>query len=358
MIVRTKKPAGVRAQYASAALCAILLSACASGGAEKGEVFGGDGDYKDAIGVFANTEADPNGMDPIAAAAFWGTRFDREPDNADVAVRYSHALRKIGSNEEAVGVMNKAIERAPQNPDVNLEMGKALVEGGRAFEAVRYLETALEVKVNDWRALSAYGVALDQIGEHETAREHYDKALLRAPDAVSVMSNKGLSYALDGDLDMAERTLRQAVSNRRGDARVRQNLALVLAIKGDMREAERLARSDLPPQIADQNVDYYRALLTQPAYWQEYAADTTDVPSFDSAPAPTPKPSAPTSVKPKEAPVQELREEKKEEPKADKDAPVALIEVTPPTNASAVREEAPELGEPLSDEETAPDLKN
>ena len=112
-----------------------------------------------------------------------------------------------------------------------------------------------------------------------------------------------------------------------GDARIRQNLALVLALSGEMREAERLARSDLPPLVADNNVQYYRQLMNQPAYWGEYAAEDVDVPDFDNG-----APLAPS------APAPQL----KEEPKQDKEpetngAPIALIEAAPVTRASAIQ---------------------
>lgn len=332
------------AKYAGAALCAILATSCASTG-QKGDILGDkDLDYKDAVGVFANPESDPNSLDPIASAAFWGTRYDTEPNNPEAAVRYSGALRKIGSNDEAVTVMTKAVKRHPDNANVNLEMGKALVEDGRAFEAVRYIETALTEKSNDWRALSAYGVALDQMGEHVEARKKYDEALRLQPGAASVISNKGLSYALSGDLSEAVETLRAATANRRADARIRQNLALVLAIKGDYTEAVRLARSDLPPQLADQNAAYFKAMLTGPAYWQDFAADDVSVPTFDAAPAPAP-------AAPSGAPLPTLKEQPKPATK-DSGKPVAEAVVpqapTPLTNASETREDpqganAPEL---------------
>jgi len=342
MADRITGPARSLTKYAAAGLCAIALAACASTG-QKGKIngYGGNADYKDTVGVFANPEADPSTLDPIASAAFWGTRFDREPQNPEVAVRYSNALRKIGSTEEAVKVMAKAAPLNPDNSAVNLEYGKALVETGRSFEAVRYLETAIEAKRNDWRALSAYGVALDQIGENELARAQYDKALLIAPGAVSVMNNKGLSFALSGDLKTAEATLRAAAASHRGDARVRQNLALVLAIKGDMLEAVRLARSDLPPQIADQNIDYFRSLMTQPAYWQDYASGTVETPKFGVVPS---TPSV-KSARAKSEPLPRLYEEPKPEEKDG--APIALSGAAPATNASAVVEDssgaAPEL---------------
>ncbi len=325
----------------SALLCAVLMSACAS----SGKSLSADGksvDYKKEIGVFTDPGAPGANMDPVATAAYWGSRYDRNPEDIDAAVSYSSALRKIRSNEEAVKVMTRAANTHQDHAEANLEAGKTLVEAGRAFEAVRFLEKAVELSPQDWRAFSSYGVALDQIGEHKLARSKYDMALVFAPESPMIMNNKGLSFALDGDLDQAKVVLRRAATMRGSDARIRQNLALVLAMKGEMAEAERLARSDLPPQIADQNIDYFRALMNQPAYWQEYAADNVETPSFDAKPvAQSPKAAA------KAEPASTLKvEPKAQEKKAPK--PVAQKEgATAPTNASAtlptplVKEEAP-----------------
>lgn len=340
MAVRNAGSAGSITKYAAAGLCAILMAGCASSGGNADVTTAGSKDYKEAIGVFTNPEADPSSLDPIAAAAFWGTRFDREPQSAEMAVRYSNALRKIGSTKEAVSVMSKASQRHPDDADVNLEYGKALVEDGRSFEAVRYFEAALETHKTDWRALSAYGVSLDQIGEHEAARQQYDAALALAPEAASVMSNKGLSFALSGDLSSAANVMRAAATSRKGDARIRQNYALVLALKGDLKEAERLARSDLPPQVANQNVQFFRSLMNQPAYWQDFASEDFEAPVFD-APAPAPaSPNAP-SVAPK--PLPRLEEEPKQEEQRDPNAPVALSAPTSVINTSADGDLAPEL---------------
>lgn len=310
-------------KYVLIAGTAIALSACASTPSSTQSV--SNDEYRDAIGVYTDPAAD-EGLDPIAAAAFWGTRYNTNQADPAVAVRFSRALRKIGSTEEAVTVMQKASSLHADHTDVSLEYGKVLVESGRAFEAVRYLETAVAQAPTDWRALSAYGVALDQIGEHEAARVKYDRALAMSPGEVMLLNNKGLSYAMDGDLSMARVTLRQAASGAGSDSRIRQNLALVLALSGDMREAERLARSDLPPMVADNNIDVYRQMMNQPAYWDQYAAGDVEIPNFDDVPA------APLAPSPKP----QLREEKKPEEEKSDGAPVALIEVAPVTNASAV----------------------
>ncbi|MEZ5921435.1 MAG: hypothetical protein R3C60_08805 [Parvularculaceae bacterium] len=315
--------------------CALLMSACATSGKSlKADAANAERvNYKDEIGVFTDPGSPNGAMDPVAAAAYWGTRYDRDPKDLDAAVKYSAALRKISSVEEAVKVMTRAANGAPDNAAVNLEAGKTLVEAGRAFEAVRYLEKSVELAPRDPSALSAYGVALDQIGQHEAARAKYDTAIAYAPNQVMLYNNKGLSFALSGDLEDAKQTLRHAASLRGADARVRQNLALVLAIKGEMREAERLARSDLPPQVADQNIDYFRALMNQPAYWAEATADNVETPKFDDTPAlpkASPKPAAPAPT---------LKEEPKPQPKKPA-TPVAQKEgAAAPTAASATAPE-------------------
>jgi len=272
--INAKKLAAV----ASIAAGTLLLQACATTATNTSAL-------KNRASAKANSQSDTTGLDPVASAAFWGTRYDREPQNAEVAVKFSGALRKIGSHKESLKVMSKAANLNPDNTDVMLEFGKSLIESDRAFEAVRPIEFALSQRPDDWRILSAYGVALDQIGEHESAREHYNLALSIDPTNVSVLNNKGLSFALSGDLEMARNTLVRATGDRRAISKVRQNLALVMALKGDIKSAERLARSDLPPQLADNNVEIFRTLLKQPAYWQDFAASNVSVPDFDAAPA-------------------------------------------------------------------------
>ncbi|WP_411819102.1 tetratricopeptide repeat protein [Hyphococcus formosus] len=318
-------------KYAIIAGSAIMLSACATT-QNAGTESVSKSEYRDAIGVYTDPVVD-EGMDPIAAAAFWGTRYNTDQSDPDIAVRFSQSLRKIGSSDEAVSVMQKSSTLHPENAKVNLEYGKVLVESGRAFEAVRYLETAIAKLPNDWRALSAYGVALDQIGEHAAARSNYDRALAMAPNEVMLLNNKGLSFALDGKLGLANTTLRKAAANAGGDSRIRQNLALVLALSGEMREAERLARSDLPPIVADNNIDVYRQMMAQPAYWDEYASGNVETPNFEPAPA------APLAPEPKP----QLREERKEEPKTPDGAPIALIEAAPVTKASTTEDAGVEL---------------
>ena len=258
---------------ATAALLVAGLSACAT----TQEASSGT-----STNVDVSSEADLGQLDPIATAAYWGTRYDRNPTDAKSAVMFSQSLRAIENNDESLRVMQQISLRSQDNPDVLLEYGKSLIANERPHEAVRPIEQAIALgKSEDWSAHSAHGVALDMIGDHEDARAQY--ALAISPDKAKVLNNMGLSYALSGKKQAAEQTLRQATTTG-GSSRVRQNYALILAMAGKTKEAERLARSDLPPAVADGNVAYYRQLVASPAYWGELDRSNLDLPDFGDDP--------------------------------------------------------------------------
>lgn len=277
----------------SLGIAVTALAACASS-----PLAGGKKLSQSDLGVVASATS-TDGLDPVAKAAFWGTRYDREPGQPAVAVQFSRALRAVQNESEALRVMAQAAQRAPEDASVQLEYGKTLIANERAHEAVRPIQTAIARGAGqDFTAYSALGVAYDKTSRHEEARTQYDRALALNPGAAQVLNNKGLSYALEGKSTLAERTLRAAVGGEGGTARMRQNLALVLGIQGRAGEAEMLARADLPPAVADGNTAYYRSLVAQPAYWGGFSAQNADLPVFEDeavapaigAPTPLPNP--------------------------------------------------------------------
>lgn len=258
---------------AATSLCSILaLSGCATpetGGAQQLSA-------KNAAEARINEPAlreaaieSTKTQDFVAAAAYWGALYERSSNDADIAVSYSRALRQIGSIQQALSVMQRSQILHPDHAEVMAEYGKALTASGRPDQATAMLSAAAQKAPRDWTILSALGVSLDQMGRYDEAKAQYGKALEISPDNPSVLTNLGLSHALTGDLDMAERTLRKAVANTSADAYARQNLAIVLGLKGNFDEAERLARADLPANVADDNMAYLRAMLSQPALWKQ-----------------------------------------------------------------------------------------
>jgi Flp pilus assembly protein TadD len=195
------------------------------------------------------------------AVETWGERYQANPGDLQVAVRYAQALRASGQRAQAVAVLEQASLRNPKDMEVLGAYGRALADVGNFQQALDVLSRAHAPDRPDWRILSAQGAVLDQMGRHQDAQRYYETALKIVPDEPSVLSNLGLSYALSKQLPRAEATLKRAAAGQRVDPRVRQNLALVVGLQGRFAEAETIARADLPAEEASANVAYLREML-------------------------------------------------------------------------------------------------
>jgi Flp pilus assembly protein TadD len=193
----------------------------------------------------------------------YGQKYQANPSDVEVALRYAQALRATGQRAQAVAVLERASLQNPHSKTVLGEYGRALAETGNYQQALDVLERAHTPDQPDWHILSAQGAVLDQMGRHEEAQRYYLTALKIVPDEPAVLSNLGLSYALAKDLKNAEATLRRAAAQGPIDPRVRQNLALVVGLQGRFAEAQDIARADLPPDQAAANVAYLRQMLAQ-----------------------------------------------------------------------------------------------
>lgn len=214
--------------------------------------------------------------DPIAAAAYWGSIYDNDPSSAEAAARYGEALRKVGSTQRALSVLERAARENPQNAQVLSQFGKTLTSANRPSEAAPILGRAALIDPKDPTILSAEGVALDQTGDHAGAKERYKAALALAPDNTTALNNYALSCLLTGDLELAESLLRRAVGEPGAQAQMRQNLSLVLALQGNYDEAQSLANRDLLPTAAANNIAYVKELLGQPARWNDMSGGTAE----------------------------------------------------------------------------------
>jgi Flp pilus assembly protein TadD len=234
----------------------VALSACASTKTKEPEV----------TGAIAKpiTETDFGN-----AVTYWGQRYASQPKQRDIALNYAEALTRVGRNDQAVAVLQKATIYNPDDREVLAAYGKALAAQGdlpRALEIVRQAQTPDKP---DWRLISAEAAILDQLGNHDEARRLYTQASDFAPNEPSIVSNLGMSYVLTGDLAQAETILRRAAAMPGADSRVRQNLALAVGLSGRFDEAEKIASAELSPEQAATNVAYLKSMLSQQNSWEK-----------------------------------------------------------------------------------------
>lgn len=201
-------------------------------------------------------------QDPMTRATFWSLEYEKSPGDTTAALEFAKALRVIGSEQRAAEVASQALALAPDNVDLMTVLGKSLLASGDPTSAASILRRANNVKPEDLSVLGALGVAYDQTGRQREAQSTYRRVLAAQPDSAATLSNLGLSLTLTGEVEEAEMLLRRAVALPEAGTRERQNLAMVLSLQGKFDEARSLGASDLPDNLVDQNIAYFKSMLT------------------------------------------------------------------------------------------------
>jgi Flp pilus assembly protein TadD len=198
-------------------------------------------------------------MEPLARAAFWASQVDADPKDPEAGIKLTAALRTMGRYDEAAQAIEAVLVLQPQNVDALLERARVALTRGQGFYAIEPVRKALQIAPKDWRAATLLAVAMDQAQRPDEAFIAHRKAMEIAPDNAVVLSNAAMFYAVQGDKTKAETLLRKAVTEPDASLQVRQNLALVLGLQGKLAEAEKIERENLPPQMAQANLDYFKA---------------------------------------------------------------------------------------------------
>jgi Flp pilus assembly protein TadD len=201
------------------------------------------------------------------AAQHYAALHAKYPQDKQITLALARNLRFAGNPQQAIAVLNSGTMAQSHDALTLLELGKDYLAADQLNLAKPTLERARAAAPLNWEILSSLGVVYDYEGDYEQAQQQYDAALFLDPENPTVLNNKALSLAQQGRLDEAVKTMQIATDQPSASAQARQNLALLMALKGDAGAAERLARKDLPPAVAEANIEYYKSLATpeQPA---------------------------------------------------------------------------------------------
>ena len=230
------------------------------------------------------------------AAQHYAALHSKYPEDKAITLALARNLRFAGNPQQAIAVINSTT--AGQSPDalMLLELGKDYLAADQLNLAKPTLERAKTAAPLNWEVLSSLGVVYDYEGQYSLAQQQYDAALFLDPDNPTVLNNKALSLAQEGRLDDAVKIMQTATDQPSASAQARQNLALLMALKGDAAAAERLARKDLPPAVAEANIEYYRSLAkpdtAQPEKPAQKAKKKSAAPATDEDLPPPPPPPA------------------------------------------------------------------
>jgi len=226
------------------------------------------------------------------AAQHYAALHGKYPQDKQITLALARNLRFAGNPQQAIAVLNSTTAGQSLDALTLLELGKDYLAADQLNLAKPTLERAKGAAPLNWEILSSLGVVHDYEGNYEQAQLQYDAALFLDPENPTVLNNKALSLAQQGRLDEAVTTMKIATDQPSASAQARQNLALLMALKGDAGAAERLARKDLPPAVAEANIEYYKSLSKpeQPVKPTQKARVKPEVPQVDEDLPPPPPP--------------------------------------------------------------------
>jgi len=114
-----------------------------------------------------------------------------DPNNAEALVYKGWALSQLKRFEEAATVLDQALQLDPNNAEALGYKGSALSQLKRFEEAVETLDRAIEMDSKQVWMLTAKGEALRLLGRRDEALKVQDQVLAQEPNDVIALSAKG-----------------------------------------------------------------------------------------------------------------------------------------------------------------------
>ncbi len=202
-------------------------------------------------------EGDHNAAIPLYRRAMKYHPFASAP-----LVGLGDSLRAVGQYQQAEKAYQSALSRDEQNLRALRGLGKTYIALNRPAMAVPMLHDAISINSRDVESITSLALALELQGNPRAAMEVYKDGLNVDPDNLKLLNNYGLSLALQSRHDQAIETLKQAAQHRDAGATHRQNLAMAYALAGNEVMSSRLLSIDNGPDLANENLGYFRILAS------------------------------------------------------------------------------------------------
>lgn len=159
--------------------------------------------------------------------------YKRNPDDANLAARYSRALRNANRLNRASIVIAPFArnERKPSAP-AKTEFAAVQTALGNYEVAQEFASKAVAMDAGNYEAYHILGIALDAQGEHKPAEAAFRQGLeIWQGDPTPILNNLGLNLASQGFLDEAAEVLRKALETSPNRDEVERNLRIVSALR-------------------------------------------------------------------------------------------------------------------------------
>ena len=137
---------------------------------------------------------------------------NRQPASIEATLVRAAALNDRGQFNQALTILNEAVEREPGSADAHYLRGVAYENLSQLQRAADAYSECLKYDVGRSDAYNNRGVVLGRMGDFQAAIEDLRRAVETNPGDALAWSNLGLAYHEIGDLDAAIQTYSQAAT--------------------------------------------------------------------------------------------------------------------------------------------------
>jgi tetratricopeptide (TPR) repeat protein len=165
--------------------------------------------------------------------------------------------------EEAIALLNKALEIKPDYPEAHVNQGIALQNQGNLTAAIAAFTRALAYRPHYANAHIRLGLALQEQGDRSAAITAFNKAIALQPDHPDVYNNLAIALQEDGDLPSAIAAYGKALAIKPDNAQAYNNLGNALQEQGDLAAAIAAYNKSIELTPSYQDAYFNRAIALQ-----------------------------------------------------------------------------------------------
>jgi tetratricopeptide (TPR) repeat protein len=175
--------------------------------------------------------------------------------DAQEALQRGISFHQTGQLDEAIQWYRKVLDIQPKNISAFCNIGVALQSQGKLSEAIVSYKKAISIKPDYASAYSNLGYALQEHGKLDEAVTSFQKAISIKPDYAEAYYNLGNSLKEQGKLEEAVSSYQKAISIKPDYAEAYSNLGYTLQEQGKLEEAV---------------TSYQKAISIKPDYAEAY----------------------------------------------------------------------------------------
>lgn len=155
------------------------------------------------------------------------------PDDPVIATQFGQALARSGRDEQAIPILQHALELNPNFAAASYQLGLALQRTNRIAEAIALLQKVAAADPKNAEVLTNLGMALCQAQQAKDAVPVLQRAIALSPNDETAHQNLAAAYIQLSQFDDAIEQLRAALKESPNASQLHYDLGLALKNKDD-----------------------------------------------------------------------------------------------------------------------------